>query len=167
MPNLNPGIDLILEPYDGENVYAVLPATRESTECVVLGAHYDTGKKNVPGAIDNATGMTLIYTVVKQLMELPERNINVILVFFDQEEEEMIGSSAFARLLLDKEYNTHSVHTFDMVGWDSDGNREVEIEMPNSILEALYYKNAQKTRHTHLYYSNQLYRPLFIYQKRD
>ncbi|MDT7831793.1 M28 family peptidase [Flavobacteriaceae bacterium S356] len=144
MPNLNPGVDLVFEPYKGVNIYTVLPATVESDEYIVLGAHYDTGNRNVPGAIDNATGMTLIYTVTRELSKMKHRNKHVILVFFDQEEEELIGSSAFARLLLRKDYNVHSVHTFDMVGWDGDHNKEVELEMPAPFLEKIYAKHAQQ-----------------------
>ncbi len=146
MPNLNQAIDLILEPFKGVNVYTTLPATTASNEYVILGAHYDTGKINVPGAIDNASGMTLIYSVVKKLSKLPNRHKNVILVFFDQEEEESIGSSAFAKLLIKEKFDIHSVHTFDMIGWDSDNNKEVELEMPTQLLKKAYEKNAQELK---------------------
>lgn len=143
MHNLNPGVDLVFEPYKGVNVYTVLPATIKSDEYIVLGAHYDTGNRDVPGAIDNATGMTLIYTVTRELSKLQKRTKNVILVFFDQEEEELVGSSAFAQWLLRKDYHVHSVHTFDMVGWDGDHNKEVELEMPSAFLRDIYAKHAQ------------------------
>ena len=82
-PNLNPAIDLILEPFRGINIYGILPSTNKSTEYVVLGGHYDSGKKNAPGAIDNATGIALIYSVAKELSKLSFRNKNIIIVFFD------------------------------------------------------------------------------------
>lgn len=143
-PNLSPAIDLILNPFKGSNVYAVLPATEESNEYVVLGAHYDTGKRGAPGAIDNATGIALIYSVLKELTQTDQRARNVMVVFFDQEEEELIGSQAFAGWLADTDWEVHSVHCFDMVGWDSNGDWAMETFSPNEQLSELYRQVAQK-----------------------
>lgn len=125
-PNLNPAIDLILGPFKGTNVYGILPSTNESAEFVILGAHYDSGKRNASGAIDNATGIALIYSVAKELSKLEFRNKNILIVFFDQEEEELIGSRAFAKYIKKKQWNVHSIHCFDMVGWDGDNDRAME-----------------------------------------
>ena len=143
MPNLNPLIDILFSPFKGANVYTVLPSTTKSDEYVVLGAHYDS-EVECPGAIDNASGSALIFSVVKHLKSLNSRSKNVILVFFDQEEEELVGSRAFARFLIEKEWEIHSVHTFDMVGWDGDGNKEMELELPTPYLEEVYQKKANE-----------------------
>ncbi|MEP1034568.1 M28 family peptidase [Ekhidna sp.] len=141
MPNLNPLIDMLFSPFKGANVYTVIPASRKSDNYVVLGAHFDT-ELDCPGAIDNATGSTLIFSVGKMLYALEERKMNVIIVFFDQEEEELIGSQAFAKFLKAENFNVHSVHTFDMVGWDEDGNKEMELELPTPDLENAYQTKA-------------------------
>lgn len=143
MPNLNPLIDLLFSPFKGANVYAILPATVQSDEYVVLGAHYDS-EVGCPGAIDNASGSALIFSVVKHLKSVENRSKNVLLVFFDQEEEELVGSQAFAKFLKGKAWNIHSVHTFDMVGWDGDGNKEMELELPTPYLEGVYQKKANE-----------------------
>lgn len=137
-PNLNPAIDLILEPFRGTNIYGVLPATGTSDSYIVLGAHYDSGKRNAPGAIDNATGIALIYDVVRELARESVRNRNIVLVFFDQEEEELIGSKAFVRLMKREAWDVHSVHCFDMVGWDADGDRAMEVFSASDSLLAAY-----------------------------
>lgn len=139
-PNIHPLIDLLFAPLEGRNVYSIIPATRESNEYVVLGAHYDT-ELHCPGAIDNATGVCLVNSVGKMLYRLKTRNKHVILVFFDQEEEDLNGSAAFAEFLKEKEWDIHSVHCFDMVGWDHNQDYEVELEMPGPGLEK-YYKKA-------------------------
>ena len=142
-PNLNPAIDLILNPFKGTNIYGILPSTSksENSEYIVLGGHYDSGKRNAPGAIDNATGLALIFSVAKELSKLNFRNKNIIIVFFDQEEEELIGSKAFAKFIIEKQWNIHSIHCFDMVGWDADHDRAMEIfSASKDLLET--YKNA-------------------------
>ncbi|MEP5943734.1 MAG: M20/M25/M40 family metallo-hydrolase [Balneola sp.] len=140
--NLNPAIDLLFGPYRGTNVYGILPATNPSDEYIILGAHYDTGKRNAPGAIDNATGIALIYSVVKEVAEMKSRDKNIVVVFFDQEEEELIGSQAFLDLIEDKSWNIHSVHCFDMVGWDENKDKAIEIFSPTESLRSIYKETA-------------------------
>ena len=137
MPNVNPFIDLLIGPFRGANVYCTLPSTIQSDEYVIIGAHYDS-ERNCPGAIDNATGVAITYGALKQLAKLKERNVNVILIYFDQEEENLIGSQAFAMKLKKEKYNIHSVHTLDAMGWDRDKDRAVELTLPTPYLKDLY-----------------------------
>ena len=108
---------------------------------MVLGAHYDS-KLTCPGAIDNATGVALALGVMQQVRLLTDRHKHVLLVLFDQEEEESVGSQAFVRLLQKENFPIHSVHTFDMAGWDADGNGEVELGAPSPRFRAIYEKHA-------------------------
>lgn len=142
-PNLHPALDFLLAPYTGTNLYGILPAHTESQEYVILGAHYDS-KLGCPGAVDNATGIALIFGVLEELVHMEQRRKNVMVVFFDQEEEELIGSTAFVQFLQQEEYEIHSVHTFDMVGWDGDGNGEVELGAPSPFLLPFYEKQAKR-----------------------
>ena len=144
LPNVNPALDLLLSPFKGTNVYAILPSTTKNEEYVILGAHYDTGCRNCPGAIDDASGVTLAFSVFKRLSLLKRRDKNVVLVLFDQEEEDLVGSRAFAKYLKNEKFNVHSVHTFDMIGTDNDSNREMELELPTKELENVYRIHAKK-----------------------
>lgn len=125
LPNINGLVDLLLAPYRGTNVYAVIESTVPSTEYVVVGAHYDT-VPGCPGAIDNASGVALVYALAHKLSRLEERRLNFIVVFFDQEEDDEVGSRAFAQYLARMSYEVHSVHITDLVGWDEDGDFAVE-----------------------------------------
>ena len=143
IPNTNFGIDLLIEPINGNNIYTILPSTSGSDEYVLLGAHYDTGGKNIPGAIDNGSGIALILGVLRKMKMLEFRNKNLMLVFFDQEEEGIsAGSIAFAKKLRKIDLEIHSVHSFDMIGWDSDNNKEIELELPSKEIETIYRKHA-------------------------
>ena len=143
LPNVNVGVDLLIEPLSGKNLYTLLPSTIVSDEYVVIGAHYDTGGKGIPGAIDNGSGIALILGVLRKAQKLELRKKNLIVIFFDQEEEDIsAGSTAFAKYIISKSYDVHSVHSFDMIGWDGDGNKEVEIELPQPEIEKIYRKHA-------------------------
>jgi Zn-dependent M28 family amino/carboxypeptidase len=141
------------DPYNGVNVYATISATTETDESVVLGAHYDSIVSEIPadptaaempGANDNASGVALVYSVARALRQVKPRRKNVIVVFFDQEEQGLIGSRAFVEKLKEERVNVHSAHTVDQIGWDSDGDRAIELESPPSTLESLYRKTAEQ-----------------------
>ena len=96
--NGNPFLDLFMGPMKGVNVAAVLPATTPSEEYVLFGAHYDS-ERDCPGAIDNASGVALCLAVANKLTSLKERKVNFLIVLFDQEEDNEVGSGAYVKLL--------------------------------------------------------------------
>ena len=65
-------------------------------------------------------------------------------MFFDQEEEELIGSKAFAKFLKDKAWSIHSMHCFDMVGWDGDNDFAMEVFSGSEALINTYKSKAQQ-----------------------
>ena len=109
-------------------IYAVLESTEESDEYVVLGAHHDSINDECPGADDNASGVALVMAVARSMKGIARRNINLMFVFFDEEEKGGIGSNFFAKKLKNEGVKIHSMHNFDMVGWDEDGDRAIEID---------------------------------------
>lgn len=141
--NANPFVDLLIGPFNGTNIYGILPASINTNRHIILGAHYDTAR-NCPGANDNASAIALLYGVAKKLSETTIRKAHIIIVFFDQEEEDLIGSKAFARYVKKKGYAIHSVHTFDQIGWDKDADRAIELELPSIELEEVYKRQAVK-----------------------
>jgi hypothetical protein len=128
--------------FKGVNLYTIIPATTPSSEYVIIGAHYDTFK-DTPGADDNASGCALVYGLGKMITKLKTRSKNVILVFFDEEETGHAGSLAFANWVKVEDFDVHSVHTADEVGWDQDQDKNIELELPTPYLAALYRKHAE------------------------
>jgi hypothetical protein len=132
---------------DGENVYAFLPATVPSEENLVLGAHLDSVTR-APGASDNATGCALVLGVAAHLVGLNQRARNVYLVFFDEEERGLQGSRAFAAMLEEEGKSVVAVHTVDQMGWDSDGDGAIELELPYQGALELYRQAAGEVSFT-------------------
>lgn len=130
-------LDLLFRPFKGTNVYGIVPATNASEEYVIFGGHYDS-ERGSPGAIDNATGMSMGLLLARELLSLKERKVNYMVVFFDQEEDDEVGSKAFVKWLLSEGYKVHSVHTIDTVGWDEDGDGAISIQSPTEALEKRY-----------------------------
>jgi acetylornithine deacetylase/succinyl-diaminopimelate desuccinylase-like protein len=126
---------------EGENVYAVLSCGRPSAETIVLGAHYD-GVIGSPAANDDATGVAAVAAVAQRLRRDSQRSRDIIFVFFDEEEVGFKGSEAFAKMLKEENRPVHSVHTVDQMGWDQDGDRAIELEIPYDGALDLYQKAA-------------------------
>jgi hypothetical protein len=135
------GLDPKKQAYgtDGENIFAILSCGRPAAEAVVFGAHYDSAR-NSPGANDNASGVALIAAAAREMKRIKIRTRDIIFVFFDEEERGLRGSRAFAQLLKDEKRAIHSVHTVDQMGWDQDGDRAIELEVPYDGAVTLYQR---------------------------
>lgn len=120
----------------GTNVLAELKATEPSDEYVLLGAHMDSVRN--AGADDNSSGSVAVLEAARILKELPQRKVNLILAWFDEEELGLIGSKALAKDYRKQGLKITSVHTLDMVGYDSDGDSAIEIEQPDGPLWSYY-----------------------------
>jgi hypothetical protein len=129
----------------GNNVSGLIPSTRSSSEYIIIGAHYD-GVRGSPGANDNATGVALVYSIGKYISKLSIRKYNTIIVFFDEEERGLVGSRAFAAKVKSDSLKVHSVHTVDQMGWDNDGDRGIELELPSESLKEAYLKVAAENK---------------------
>ena len=137
LPNANGLVDLLLPPFMGTNVYAVVGATREAAPFIVIGAHYDS-KKGSPGAGDNASGVAVVLSLARKLDQLDSRNFNYLFVCFDQEEDNEVGSKAFVKHVKKRYPDIHSAHITDLSGWDEDGDGVIEVQSPGSFLESRY-----------------------------
>ncbi|MFD2586763.1 M28 family metallopeptidase [Croceitalea marina] len=135
-------LDLFFRPNRGNNVVGKLLATVTTKEYIILGAHYDS-ERNSPGAVDNASGVALCLALAKELKQLEHRNYNVLIVFFDQEEDDEVGSTTYVESIQKKILDVNSVHIFDLIGYDSDGDFALTLQSPTPFLEEIYRSEAE------------------------
>lgn len=128
---------------NGRNLLVRLPATVETAEWILVGAHMDSVRN--AGANDNGTGSACVVEMARVLREMPDRRVNVMFAWFDEEEKGLVGSWALAAKLKREKVQLTSVHTIDMMGWDADRDRAVEIEQPDGGLWEWY--QAVNARH--------------------
>ncbi len=141
MPNVNGLVDLLLSPYKGQNVYSIVESTESNEEYVLVGAHYDSESK-VPGAIDNAAGVSIVLTLAELINQQKHRKYNYIFVLFDQEEDDEVGSKAFVQFLKSKPYDIHSTHVLDVIGWGDSDTLAYEVQASDRFIEDMYRKTA-------------------------
>ena len=127
----------------GTNIYTTVPATTDSEEWIVFGAHFDSVPSS-PGANDNATGVAMVVAASEYAARIECRGVNWLFVLFDQEEIGLVGSAAFADSLVQSGIDVSAVHTVDQMGWDQDHDRGLELERPGTGLHELYSAVAQQ-----------------------
>lgn len=135
------------QPYgtDSENVYAELKCGKPNADAIVIGAHYDSVRV-APGANDDGTGVVTVLGVARELMRSKPKLHDVIFVFFDEEERGLVGARNFAEMLKATNRAVHSVHTIDQVGWDSNHNRAIELELPFEGIVDVYKQAAARLK---------------------
>lgn len=133
------GLDAGRDLYgSGANVLStLLPDGSADGTPIVIGAHFDSVAAG-PGAADNATGVALVLASARFLSTLPGRRRTVTFAFFDEEELGLIGSEAYAAQLAADAVPIGAVHNFDMLSFDGDGDRAIELWSPAPDLEAAY-----------------------------
>lgn len=98
----------------GMNVIAERPGRDPAAKAVLVAAHFDT-VPGTPGADDNASAVAVALEVARQLKDRPTRR-PLRIVFFDEEEVGMVGSSAYA-LSPTRRAGLSAVVVLEMVGF--------------------------------------------------
>lgn len=129
------GLDVSLRPgvrpltVATRNVIARLPAAHDTTETIVVGAHYDH-LGNVPrqfertsdaafihnGADDNASGTAAVLELARALARERDLRRNIVFVAFSAEEMGLHGSKHFVRQGGEEIAHVKAMINFDMVG---------------------------------------------------
>jgi len=74
----------------GQNIIATIG----NPPYIGVGSHYDVVPRS-PGANDNASAVAVTIDVLRRFQKYPLKNIGVKGFFFDQEEDDLIGSKAY------------------------------------------------------------------------
>lgn len=127
---------------NGSNVIARLMADTPSDEYIVVGAHMDSVRN--AGADDNASGSVAVLEAAAVLKDLKGRKVNILFAWFDEEEIGLVGSRYLARDLKKQGLKINSMHNIDMLGWDADKDRTIEVAQPDGILWD-YYQMVNKS----------------------
>jgi len=102
---------------------------------IIVAAHYDA-LAHSPGADDNASGVAALIELAHFLAKTPELNCDIELVFYDLEEDGLLGSWYHARKLKTGDVDVVGMLCLDMVGYFSDADNSQRY--PVRGMSALY-----------------------------
>jgi len=97
------------------NVAAYKIGSRFPNHQIIIGAHYDSGDPS-PGADDDASGCAGVLELARILRNV-ETDLTIVLVLFDAEELQMVGSSYFARERMAIKDSILYMLNLDMIGF--------------------------------------------------
>ena len=116
--------------YSGHNVVAEIRGTIHPERIWLVGGHFDDTSEipytRAPGADDNASG-TAATLVIADILRSHRFSDSIRFVHFSAEEQGHWGSQAYARSLHTAGAQVMGFIDLDMIGWDSNGDRTVEL----------------------------------------
>ena len=116
--------------YSGRNVVAEIRGTIHPERIWLVGGHFDDTSEipytRAPGADDNASGIAATL-VIADILRSHRFSDTIRFVHFSAEEQGHWGSQAYARSLHTAGAQVMGFIDLDMIGWDGDGDRTVEI----------------------------------------
>ena len=123
---LNP-VDQQYSTY-GRNIYAIQEGTVYPDEYYIICAHYDATA--VYCADDNGSGVSTVLEAAR-ILSPKKFKYSIIYAFWDEEELGKIGSKYFAGQAAANGDKIKGVFNMDMIAWDGDKDRVVEVHTSN------------------------------------
>jgi len=117
-----------------ENVIATTPHDRDSSAApLILAAHYDTVIGS-PGADDNASALAVLLDVARQVVNVRFQR-PVRLIAFCLEEENLLGSRAYAAHLTSTQQSILGAIVLECVGYtrDEEGSQKIPPGVPVTV----------------------------------
>lgn len=111
----------------GTNIVATLPGSgSNSNRIYLIGAHYDS--VNCPGADDNASGVAAVLEAARVLSQY-KFDATLQFIAFDQEEDGLIGSHAYAQLAKNRGDDIRGMLSLDMVAYNPTGSNHNKLRL--------------------------------------
>ena len=116
--------------YESANIIGKVGNNRSSSKVILITAHFDTYRKNNPGASDNASGVGVVLELARYFKKIEgELNCTVKFVCFGAEEIGIIGSRNYLYDNANSLKQCELLFNIDDVG----GNGPVLVEMSGGI----------------------------------
>jgi hypothetical protein len=124
---------------NGTNVYAKKTGTKYPNKYYIICAHYDDMPSGslAPGADDNASGSCAVMEAARLCAPL-SFDYTLIFVIFDEEEQGLIGSKAFADSAYFRGDSIMGVINLDMISWDGNNDFQINIRSNSQSLPMAY-----------------------------
>lgn len=125
------GYTVYAEPFgtNGHNIIASKPGYLDAKKAFLFSAHFDcVGNPfdRFQGADDNASGAATVLEAAR-LLRTTQFPYTIVFALWDEEEQGLIGSKAFAPSGIEGYWDVQLMINMDMLAWDGDSDRLVQI----------------------------------------
>jgi hypothetical protein len=124
---------------NGSNVYAKKIGAKYPNKQFIICAHYDDMPSGslAPGADDNASGSCAVLEAARLCAPL-SFDYTLIFIAFDEEEQGLIGSAAYADTAYNRGDSIIGVINLDMISWDGNNDFQINIRSNSPSLNLAY-----------------------------
>lgn len=124
---------------NGTNVYVKKTGTKYPNRQYIICAHYDDMPSGslAPGADDNASGVCAVLEAARLLVPL-SFDYTLVFIAFDEEEQGLIGSKAYADSAFNRGDSILGVINLDMISWDGNLDNQINIRSNTASLPLAY-----------------------------
>ncbi|MEI6020415.1 MAG: M20/M25/M40 family metallo-hydrolase [Bacteroidota bacterium] len=138
----------LVSNFKSKNIACYIPGTSDSDSCIVFSAHYDhlggIGQNcYFPGANDNASGVSMVLSLLKHYALNPAK-YKCIFLFFAGEEAGLLGSKAFVESNAFDLKKIKFLLNLDLLGTGEEGIMVVNGAIHEKEFEMLNQINQQK-----------------------
>ncbi len=113
----------------GKNLLGIKIGTTYPNKKFILGAHYDNiGSTVAPGADDNASGSAAVIEA-SRVFSGYTFPFTIIFALWDEEEQGLIGSNAYASLAASNNDTILGYINMDMLGWDGNNDSIADLHV--------------------------------------
>jgi aminopeptidase YwaD len=137
-----------IKRYASNNVIASIPSKTETDKTIFITAHYDHlgrmgNKTYFPGANDNASGTTMLFSLAKHFKHSPIA-ANLVFIAFAGEEAGLLGSKHFVVNPIIPLQEVDFVLNLDIMGSGEDGITVVNATLHDSLFQQLKRINTEQ-----------------------
>lgn len=126
---------------DAHNIIAYIPGTKHPEKHFIVSSHYDhlgiCGDNIFYGANDNASGTAMVLNLMRHFKQNPPE-CSVVFIFFDAEENNILGSFFYAENPLLPLENIEYFVELDMIG---DNGNNINCQIADNGVAGLEYLN--------------------------
>ena len=114
----------------GKNLFGIKIGTQYQDRKFILGAHYDNMPTGIvaPGADDNASGAAAVIEAAR-LFSNYNFPFTVVFALWDEEEQGLLGSSAYASMAASNNDTILGYINMDMLGWDGNNDSMADLHI--------------------------------------
>lgn len=124
---------------NGTNVYVKKTGTKYPNRQYIICAHYDDMPSGAlaPGADDNGSGTCAVIEAARLCAAL-SFDYTLVFIAFDEEEQGLIGSKAYADSAYFRGDTILGVINLDMISWDGNHDNQINIRSNTNSLPLCY-----------------------------
>jgi hypothetical protein len=123
----------------GTNIFGLQHGHEDPGNYYMISAHFDSKTYDsiaAPGADDNASGVATVLETARLLSNYP-LDYSVKYAFWDEEENGLVGSKAYAKKIVEQSDGFEGLLNVDMIAWDGNDDKLLLVAIDSASRKSM------------------------------